>query len=387
MSTLVSAGTSGTQCPRSGTPHAVATTRKNPTASSSALGLLNHDKKDDDFDLDFDSESVLGLGDEFVITGGKHPRFWLEDGNVIIVASQPSQTQFRVHQSVLARQSRVFKEMFSRLSGAHFEEIQDHPVVPLDDTEADIAALLSALYDGLTLQRDSPFDVETISGQLRLATKYEITNIRRKIIAHLRDEYPLTLEDIDRRENSVSEQAPRSGSDQLYDPIAVIQLADQGCDVPEVLPYAWYRLARHSFSDDGDMRCGRLSSDEMRRLLVGRERLRNQLVQFAIASVPAPPQEISSRCTGPEANAETGLGWCRSVSRHYWSTVVLPLAAQTLDPLAALKKLARVPEERLGFCPQCAAWCSHLLNQKRAEMWDAVPRYFDIRLEKATKEE
>ncbi|KAG8684281.1 hypothetical protein FRC09_015491, partial [Ceratobasidium sp. 395] len=62
-------------------------------------------------------------------------------------------------------------------------------------------------------------------------------------------------------------------------------------------------------------------------------------------------------------------------------------AAQTLDPLVALSKLARIPEERLGFCPQCSAWCSHVLNQKRAEIWSAVPQDFDICLEKTTKEE
>ncbi|KAG9104535.1 hypothetical protein FRC06_001621 [Ceratobasidium sp. 370] len=354
MSTIVFEGT-GTGHPQShAPPHAHttatsrATTRKNPTVeSSSVLALLENGENDEEFVLDFDSESVLGLGDDFVITGGKHPRFWLDDGNVVLVASQPSQTQFRVHQSVLARQSRIFKEMLSYPSRARFERIHGYPVVPLTDTEEDIAALLSALYDGLTLQRDTPFDVETTSGQLRLATKYEITNIRRKIIAHLRDEYPLALADIDRKEGVTSEPASRnSKSDQLYDPIAVIQLADQGCDIPEVLPYAWYRLARHSFSDDGDMRCGRLSSEEMCRLIVGRERLKNRLVQFALASVPVPPQEISARCTGPEANAETGLGWCRSVARHYWSTAVLQSAAQTLDPLAALNKLAHDTSKR-----------------------------------------
>jgi hypothetical protein len=63
--------------------------------------FLEQEENDEDFVVDFDSESVLGLGDEFVITGGKHARFWLEDGNVVLVAKQPSQTQFRVHQSVL----------------------------------------------------------------------------------------------------------------------------------------------------------------------------------------------------------------------------------------------------------------------------------------------
>lgn len=232
-----------------------------------------------------------------------------------------------------------------------------------------------------TLQRNTTSDVETTSGQPRLATKYQISNIRDKIMAHLRDEYPLALPDVDR----VSEHQ-RAKPDQLYDPIAVIQLSHQGCNVPELLPYAWYRLARHSFADDVDGEFGRLSNEEMRRLIVGRERLRNTAVQFALAGVPAPPLEVSARCTGPEANAETGHGWCKNSAKHYWSTTVLQYAAQTLDPLAALGKLARIPEERLGFCPNCAAWCAHVLNQKRAEIWSSVPQYFGIGLEKAEKE-
>ncbi|KAF8608289.1 hypothetical protein BDV93DRAFT_519335 [Ceratobasidium sp. AG-I] len=388
MSAAVLKNPASTKFPHSHPPsHATSRApRKSSAADPAFLAYLDHEEPDEDFVLDFDLESVVGLGDEYVVTGGKHPRFWLEDGNVVLVAKRPAQTQFRVHQSVLSRQSRVFKEMLSYPSRSRFEKMHGCPVVPLGDSEEDIAALLSALYDGLNLQRNSQFDIEIASGQLRLSTKYEITNIRRKIIEHLRDEYPILLPDIDRKDGLVSEQHPRTRPDQLYDPIAVIQLAEQGCDVPEVLPYAWYLLARHSFSGDGDMRCERLSSDEMRRLLVGREKLRNRLVEFALAGVPTPPGDISARCTGPEADPETGKGWCKSVSRRYWSTTVLQLAAQTLDPLTALNKLARIPEERLGFCPQCAAWCSHVLNQKRAEIWDSVPQDFGISLERMTKE-
>lgn len=386
MSTVIFSGT-GLRIPTCKPPHLARTSRKppaqlapTPPATLDTSSFL--DENEDEFVVDFDSESVIGLGDEFVITGGKHPRFWLEDGNVVLVAKQPSQTQFRVHQSVLSRQSPVFKELFSYPSRARFERIHGCPVVPLGDSEDDIAALLSAVYDGLTLRRNTPSDVETTSGQLRLATKYQISNIRDKIMAHLRDEYPLALPDVDR----VSEHQ-RTKPDQMYDPIAVIQLSNQDCNVPELLPYAWYRLARHSFSNDADGGFERLSNEEMRRLLVGRERLRNTTVQFALGGVPAPPHEVSARCSGPEANAETGKGWCRNVSSHYWSTSVLQLAAQTLDPLAALGKLARIPEERLGFCPNCAAWCAHVLHQKRAEIWSSVPQYFEIDLEKVGKED
>ncbi|CAE6425764.1 unnamed protein product [Rhizoctonia solani] len=318
-----------------------------------ATSFLHQEETEDEFVVDFDAE------DEFIITGGKHERFWLEDGNVVLVARPPSQTQFRVHQSVLARQSPVFKELFSYPSRARFERIHGCPVVPLEDTEEDIAALLSAVYDGLTLQRKTISDVETTSGQLRLATKFQISNIRDKILSYLQEEYPLKLSDVDRK---------LGGKEKLYDPISVIQL-----DVAELLPYAWYRLARHSYAlDGGDM--SRLSNEEMHRLIMGREKLHSHFVQIALSGPVTPPLPTQCTATLPE-----GQEWCQSAAQTYWTTSVLPMAASTLDPLAALNKLAYVPEERYGFCPTCATWCAQVLHEKRAEIWACVPSYFGLK--------
>ncbi|KAF8756440.1 hypothetical protein RHS01_04387 [Rhizoctonia solani] len=223
---------------------------------------------------------------EFIITGGKHGRFWLDDGNVVLVAKPPSQTQFRVHQSVLSRQSPVFKELFSYPSRARFERIHGCPVVPLGDTEEDIAALLSAVYDGLRRDHIRP---------LRLATKYQISSIRDKILSHLREEYPLALSDVDRK--------PR-GKEKLYDPISVIQL-----DVPELLPYAWYRLARHSYATEGSGSgdTSRLSNEEMNRLVIGREKLHAHFVQIALAGPVAPALEHHA-CTAPHPDGQSQTG-------------------------------------------------------------------------------
>ncbi|CAE6508021.1 unnamed protein product [Rhizoctonia solani] len=317
--------------------------------------LHQEEENEDEFVVDFDAE------DEFIITGGKHERFWLEDGNVVLVAKPPSQTQFRVHQSVLSRQSPVFKELFSYPSRAKFERIQGCPVVPLGDTEEDITALLSALYDGLTLQRNSVSDIENISGQLRLATKYQISNIRDKILAYLRGEYPLDLLDVDRKNHE---------KEYLYDAITIIQLG-----VPELLPYAWYILARNSFARHGGD-TSRLSNDEMHRLMVGREKLRSHLVTFALSAPPTPHSNFTHPCTLTEQNQ--GQGWCQSAAQSYWATSVLPLAAKTLDPLQALNKLAYVPEDRFGFCLGCATWCEQVLRSKRTEIWKCVPDYFGL---------
>lgn len=105
MSTAVLKNPASTKFPHSHSPsHATSRApRKSSAADPALLAYLDHEEPEDDFVLDFDSESVVGLGDEYVVTGGKHPRFWLEDGNVVLVAKRPAQTQFRVHQSVLGK--------------------------------------------------------------------------------------------------------------------------------------------------------------------------------------------------------------------------------------------------------------------------------------------
>ena len=41
----------------------------------------------------------------------RHPEFWLDDGNLILVASQ--ETAFRIYTGLLASQSEVFANMFA----------------------------------------------------------------------------------------------------------------------------------------------------------------------------------------------------------------------------------------------------------------------------------
>ncbi len=73
-------------------------------------------------------------------------KFWLDDGSVVI---QAEYTQFRVHRTLLARHSSVFRDMFSVPQPISSSErlIEGCPVVHLSDSKQDIEYMISALYD------------------------------------------------------------------------------------------------------------------------------------------------------------------------------------------------------------------------------------------------
>ena len=79
---------------------------------------------------------------EFAKNIERDSEFWLEDGNVVLVAQN---TGFRVYKGLLAAQSPVFHDMFSA-AGLHADERYDGvPVVPLFDSPVDLRHLLRVL--------------------------------------------------------------------------------------------------------------------------------------------------------------------------------------------------------------------------------------------------
>ncbi len=98
----------------------------------------------------------------------KHPQLFLDDGNIIILATSSNLNRFNVgndvgandgiqdlngtvlfcaHKSVLARQSQVFGNMFNMAVGDAAETLEGHPTVFLPDPAEDVEALLNAIYN------------------------------------------------------------------------------------------------------------------------------------------------------------------------------------------------------------------------------------------------
>ncbi|KAF8989036.1 hypothetical protein BDQ17DRAFT_1257290 [Cyathus striatus] len=117
---------------------------------------------------------------------------WLDDGNIIL---QAEYTQFKVHRSILSRNSTVFRDMFSFPQPPSTPSIEDCPLIHLPDSAKDAQNLLSLLYDNLSAcnsRSELPFSV--LASMLRLGRKYEIHSLRDEAAHRLRQEYPKTLQ-------------------------------------------------------------------------------------------------------------------------------------------------------------------------------------------------
>jgi len=72
--------------------------------------------------------------------------YWLDDGNIVL---QAENVQFRVHRSVLARHSNIFKDMFGMPQPLQPEGpmVDGFPVVYLSDAADDVKTMLGIFYD------------------------------------------------------------------------------------------------------------------------------------------------------------------------------------------------------------------------------------------------
>lgn len=78
------------------------------------------------------------------------PDIWMSDGNIIVAArdeENDTMSGFKCHQSVLAKQSTVFAELFTLNQPEGAELYEGVPVVALPDAAADVKALLRIIYD------------------------------------------------------------------------------------------------------------------------------------------------------------------------------------------------------------------------------------------------
>ncbi|KAL0947785.1 hypothetical protein HGRIS_013859 [Hohenbuehelia grisea] len=115
---------------------------------------------------------------------------------------QTCTTYFRVHRSVLAKQSVVFEGMFTLPEGTEAQETYDDTTqVRLHDDVGDVKSLLKLFYKPFYIpsaRYQSQFLCNFL-GPLKLAAKYMIPGIRQEVIARLKVDWPADLAGADRR--------------------------------------------------------------------------------------------------------------------------------------------------------------------------------------------
>ena len=76
----------------------------------------------------------------------RHPEFYFSDGSVVIIVER---TAFRVHQSVLARHSDVFNDMWDVPQPNRSDTYDGCPMVSLSDSVTDFVDVMRVIYDAL----------------------------------------------------------------------------------------------------------------------------------------------------------------------------------------------------------------------------------------------
>ncbi|KAJ7612168.1 hypothetical protein FB45DRAFT_940017 [Roridomyces roridus] len=174
---------------------------------------------------------------------------WFDDGSLVI---QCESTQFRVHRSILAACSPVFKDMLSLPQPPDSQMVEGCPVVQLSDSPIEAAMFLKAIFDPNYFR---PFPARTeypiLQGCLRLSHKYEVDYIRHRALVHLSSRYRTTLAEHDTADEFDSDPTPDRNLSTIIswpmpdDPtyrVAVVQLARQ-VDALWILPRAFYALS------------------------------------------------------------------------------------------------------------------------------------------------
>ncbi|KAG8885979.1 hypothetical protein FRB97_008517 [Tulasnella sp. 331] len=119
-------------------------------------------------------------------TYAKDPNFYLSDGTICLAVEQ---TIFKVHQSILARHSTVFRDMFNipppPNDGDDTNKLEGSLVIKLDDASADVRVLFGLMYDTPPIE----VPLAMLESVFRLAHKYNAEQYEAWCIAWIK-KYP-----------------------------------------------------------------------------------------------------------------------------------------------------------------------------------------------------
>ncbi|KIJ31426.1 hypothetical protein M422DRAFT_53356 [Sphaerobolus stellatus SS14] len=167
--------------------------------------------------------------------------FIFDDADLIICCQT---TGFRVHAGVITRVSDTLGSALELCTPGVNDFYDGLPVMPFyDDDPETVNRMLLLIYKGIDYLVPSFMDTNRHRSMqlLQLVTKYELTAIREIMLKRLRVTYPTTFLDF-----TIFGEATRQAKAPLC---YALQLAAD-CDVPEILPMAWYDATYKPRSQD-----------------------------------------------------------------------------------------------------------------------------------------
>ncbi|TFY54803.1 hypothetical protein EVG20_g9560 [Dentipellis fragilis] len=333
-----------------------------------------------------------------------HKNLYFDDGNVALVATtrgtggEPDEhLVFRLHQSILAKHSPVFKDMFGFPAAPGAELYEGVPLVRMTDSASDLESLLGVFYcePVFSLKAFDPNTPLRVKSLLILADKYDVQHLRELIVNRLEDDWPQSLFEWDSLEAEVSSKveactlhdiSATDVDDDYPEPGSAIQLARQ-CNIPNILPAAFYHLSRISIDFDWDhlrtaegsapeawytggsrsARWNCLSKEDFICLLQGRARLAEYVEDTLCLQSAYPKAHAGGDCS--EADWSTFWHQFRKECKQDLDILaVLRLYSELFNDVTAWK----------GLCISCRAKISSQATTARQEIWRQIPTFFKL---------
>ncbi|KAJ7622199.1 hypothetical protein FB45DRAFT_753136, partial [Roridomyces roridus] len=296
-------------------------------------------------------------------------KVWYSDGSVVL---QAEMTQFRVHNSILAASSTVFKDMFEvgHAPGDDDSKVDGQPLVHLyDDNANDVELVLMALYDRRFFQT-SQKSFDLVAAMWRLGKKYGFEE--------LRDEALQRLEDFFRARSGPPPPLPRYEISIPVPPcpgihVHAISLARE-TGLVSILPAAFYACNNKHYQRDihevvmagvlmnGGSRAHLSNADKTLCVLAT-----SILIQRQRKAYPA--HRALNRTQGC-------LSTCRAAVERTRDSLMDSLR---VDPLG--------PMYMSGACTLCQTAASTVFNEEQAKIWNDLPGIYGLPSWGAIKQE
>ncbi|KAH7904822.1 hypothetical protein BJ138DRAFT_1119048 [Hygrophoropsis aurantiaca] len=337
----------------------------------------------------------------------KHDSLYFYDGNVALIAltATGEPLVFRVHKSILSKNSLVFANMFLESRGDG-ETRDGVPVFRVPEDSGMMESLLNVLYHPEYFASSTtestlsppifrrrlfrpPSDMVNI---LTMANKYKLHDLCKSIVLRLETDWPQTLAEWDLAEaeftsmDVLSSQDGNEGLRASYvhlddwypEPVSAIQIARE-CDVPSILPAAFYHLSRLSAVQDNlgqrqqhgppqflprhrSAQWDDLSAKDLLCLIKGRE----NIAQTDLGLI------FSDDCGCGGQHPCIGLKNCGLVEE------INRERGRTSDALALLQSYADRPDYGDRICAQCCAFMKGRLRKARRVLWVQLPELFQL---------
>ncbi|KAG6873544.1 hypothetical protein C0995_014414 [Termitomyces sp. Mi166 len=304
----------------------------------------------------------------------KHPVYWHLDGNVHI---QIAGTCFRLHRSILARQSKWFEKMFDPREQEMILHSAEEPydLTHLGITVEDFEEVLCALEDThACFQGELPFS--RLDSLLRVSTVLGFIAIEKYASNALSAMWSADLADV--------------GIDKIECPTESLALARQ-CALFPVVKRTLYELVRLSNFGQTKIVPGNVSAASMVRLgpydkdllLTAREYLgiawRKALDVDRFPTCVAQQGIVDGTGTSAEnIPACAATNHVLSLVAHHEIIKEHDILAFEYDPVSGLQVLAAAPWKEKGFCQACVEQRQNYWLKERERIWQKLDEWFEV---------